>query len=54
MEVVWHYDVSEQKKAARSSRFINRAAGNHLDGVSPKDWRAIVAYCSYEQTWIVL
>jgi hypothetical protein len=53
MDMVRHYDVREQKKTARGPSFVNRSAGNYLNGVGPKDQQAVLCYCSYEQTWIV-
>ena len=52
--MVRHYDVGKQKKPARGPSFVNRSAGNCLNGVGPKHRQAAPADCRYEQAWIVL
>ena len=51
--MVRHYDVGEQKKTARGSSFVNRSAGNYLDGIGLKDRQAVLAYCRYKKTGII-
>jgi hypothetical protein len=51
--MVRHYYVSEQKKTAGSSSFVDCFAGNYLDGVGLKDRQAVLCYRRDEKTWII-
>ena len=51
--MVRHYDVGEQEKTARGPSFVDRSAGNYLNGVGPKDRQAVPRYCRYEQARVI-
>jgi hypothetical protein len=46
MEMVGHYHIGIDGEAARLARFIESVAGNDLNSISAKYWKAVLGYGS--------
>jgi hypothetical protein len=53
MKVFGHDDVGEKGEAAGTTRFVQRAAGNALQGVGAKHGKAIAGYGGDEEAGVV-